>query len=131
MKLTFCCAACAVIMLALPAFPAPLPGQAVYDKTCKNCHGDKGEGSPTADQFFRTNIPRLNSEFVQSKSDSEIEKIIKGGKGKMPPVKKPDPRVSPARPRTMGVPPPTNPHGKKLDADEIRDVIAYIRTFRK
>jgi mono/diheme cytochrome c family protein len=131
MKFAVCFTVGAAIMLALPAFSAQLPGKAVYDKTCKNCHGDRGTGSPTADQFYKVKIPRLNSAYVQSKSDSEIKEIITGGKGKMPAVRKSDSMASPARPTTMGVPPPSDPHAKKLDPGEVDDVIAYVRTFTK
>ena len=111
----------AVIVLAAsalfaPAYAADHPGKAVYDQTCKNCHGADGEGSVVADKFFQVQIPRLASNRVQMRTNPELEKIILGGSGRMEPVK-------------MGR--PTMPHGKtkKLTDKQIEDVIAYVRTF--
>jgi mono/diheme cytochrome c family protein len=111
----------AVIALAAsavfaPAYAAEHPGKAVYDQTCKNCHGPDGEGSVIADKFFQVQIPRLASDRVQMHTNPELEEIILGGSGRMEPVR-------------MGR--PTMPHAKtkKLTEKQIGDVIAYIRTF--
>ena len=62
-------------------------GKAVFDTTCKNCHGVKGEGDRMADKFYQVTIPRLNSDYVQQKSDAELSEIITKGRRKMEAVR--------------------------------------------
>lgn len=87
-------------------------GKEVYDKTCKECHGDAGQGNSLADKFYEVRIPRLNSDFVQKKSDAELKEIMTKGRRRMGP-----PRVG-----QMMKHPTTN----EMDA-----VIAYIRSLKK
>ena len=61
-------------------------GKTTYNLTCARCHGSDGGGNTQADQFFHTNIPRLNSAAVQSKSDAELKETIAKGIRAMPPV---------------------------------------------
>ncbi|MCW5980302.1 MAG: cytochrome c [Bryobacteraceae bacterium] len=89
-------------------------GKTVFDKTCAQCHGPEGKGDLSADKFYQVRIPRLNSEYVQGKSDQELKEIITKGKKKMTPV----------RPGQ-----PTAEH--KLKAEWVDDVIAYVRTLKK
>jgi mono/diheme cytochrome c family protein len=100
----------------LPAYPADLPGKAVYDKSCVNCHGQAGKGDKMADSFWKVTIPRLNSKHVQGKSDAELKKIIVGGVRKMEPVK-------------MGA--PSSPHRPKITPEQTDEVIQYVRTLKK
>jgi mono/diheme cytochrome c family protein len=93
---------------------ADLPGKAVYDQTCQKCHGQEGKGDPIADKFFQVRIPRLNSEYVQEKSDAELKEIITQGRRKMEPVR---------------IGQPVAKHNLKLE--QVDDVIAYVRTFKK
>jgi mono/diheme cytochrome c family protein len=115
-KLGLCLAA--VVGLALPAVSADHPGKAVFDDTCKYCHGAEGKSNPTVESFYKVKIPSLASAYVKSKTDGELREIVTGGKGKMEPV-------------TAGFR-PTAPHskGKKLTDEQVTDVIAYIRTLR-
>jgi cytochrome c5 len=69
------------------AATANLSGKAVFERTCARCHGANGKGNPAADRFFQTQIPRLDSAFVQSKSDGELKDIVGHGKNKMDPVR--------------------------------------------
>ncbi len=87
-------------------------GKEVYDKTCQECHGDTGQGNSLADKFYEVKIPRLNSDYVQQKSDAELKEIMTKGRRKMGP-----PRVG----QMM-----RHPSVTEMDA-----VIAYIRTFKK
>jgi len=87
----------------------------VFEKTCKNCHGPEGKGNPTASSFWKVKIPRLDSRYVQQKSDEEIRKIITGGIRKMEPVR-------------MDTPPA--PHRGKLTPAEVDEAIAYVRTLK-
>ena len=100
----------------LPAYPAELPGKAVYDKTCLNCHGKEGKGDKMLDNFYKVTIPRLNSKYVQGKSDAELNKIITAGVRKMEPVE-------------MGA--PTLPHRQKITSEQADEVIQYVRTLKK
>ena len=101
-------------VLGMPASSAENPGKAVFDKTCKQCHGPEGKGNVAADKFYEVKIPRLNSDYVQRKSDDEIREIITQGRRKMRPVR-------------MGQ--PVAEH--KLEPSEVGDVIAYVRTLKK
>jgi len=89
-------------------------GKEVYSKTCKRCHGPEGKGYLIADKFFQTTIPRLSSAYVQSKPDEELREVITKGRRQMDPVR-------------MGQPQARH----DLDAGEVDDVIAYVRTLKK
>ena len=97
-----------------PAHSAEQPGKEAYDNTCKKCHGDNGAGDTMADRFYQITIPRLNSDYVQSKTDAEIKTIVTKGKGKMVPVR-------------PGTPSPSH----VFSGEWVDDVIAYVRTFKK
>ena len=64
-------AALAAVVTIVPACADQLPGKAVFDKTCKNCHGPEGKGNPTASSFWKVKIPRLDTQYVQQKSEDE------------------------------------------------------------
>ncbi len=80
-------------------------GQAVFNKSCKACHGPNGQGNPAMAKALKVTIPDLGSAPVQSQSDDALRKDILEGKGKMKPV--------------------------KLSAGEVKEVIAYVRTLAK
>lgn len=81
-------------------------GQAVYDKSCKACHGPDGTANPAIAKMMKVDVQDLKSTEVQGMSDDDLKKIISGGKGKMRPVN----AVS----------------GAALD-----DVVAYVRSLKK
>ena len=81
-------------------------GHAVYDKSCKACHGNEGQGNPGIAKAMYVTIHDLGSADVQGKSDAELRKIITEGKGKMKPV-------------------------QSVPADQVPNVIAYIRSLAK
>jgi mono/diheme cytochrome c family protein len=108
-------AALAALAMVVPACAADLPGKAVFEKTCKNCHGPEGKGNPTVDSFWKLRIPRLNSVYVQKKSDEELKEIISGGIRKMEPVR---------------MDAPSAPHRPKLTPPQVDDVVAYVRTLK-
>ena len=79
------------------AAPAPPPaagparadveaGKVAYDKFCKKCHGEKGEGVARMYALVDAKLLSLGSRQTQSKSDQEIKKSINDGIGKMEPV---------------------------------------------
>jgi len=103
------------MVIAVVGSAAPnLSGKAVFDRTCARCHGPKGNGNPAADKFFKTPVPRLDSTYVQSKSDEELKDIISHGKRNMEPV-----RVGQATVQHL------------LSPESVDAVIAYVRTFKK
>ena len=81
-------------------------GQAVFDKSCKTCHGADGTGNPNIAKMMNVEMRPLGSPEVQAQSDDDLKKIISSGKGKMRPV--------------------ATVTGKSLD-----DVVAYLRTLKK
>ncbi len=81
-------------------------GQAVYDKSCKSCHGADGTPNAAVAKMMKVEIKDLKSPEVQSLSDDDLKTIITTGKGKMRPV--------------------SSVTGKSVD-----DVIAYVRSLKK
>ena len=80
-------------------------GKAVYDKSCKSCHGPDGAGNPAVAKMMKVDMQDLKSADVQAMSDGDLEKVITDGKGKMKPVASAAPSAA--------------------------DVVAYIRTWKK
>ncbi len=64
-----------------------LSGKEIFERTCQVCHGANGAGNRAADEFFELKLPRLNSAYVQAKSDAELHKIISEGTRRMDPVR--------------------------------------------
>ncbi len=118
--LKLCSVLAVALVVAMSAFAADNneTGKAVYDQTCKTCHGEGGQGSNVADAFYKIEIPRLASKEVQMRTNPELTKIIKGGTGRMDPVR-------------LGRPLAPHDKTKKLTDQQIADVIAYVRTFWK
>ena len=61
-------------------------GQAVYDKSCKGCHGTDGTPNAGVAKAMKVEMHDLKSPEVQSKSDADLKKVIADGQGKMKPV---------------------------------------------
>ncbi|MCE5310827.1 MAG: cytochrome c [Acidobacteriales bacterium] len=108
--------ALAALGMLYPACAEELSGKAIFERTCKNCHGPEGKGNPTVDSFWKMKIPRLDSQYVQQKPDAELKKIITGGIRKMEPVR---------------MDAPTAPHRAKLTDSQVDSVIAYVRILKK
>ncbi len=88
-------------------------GREVFAKTCARCHGANGDGNEAADRFFQTKLPRLNSEYVQAKSDAELREIITQGRRKMDPV-----RIGQSTVQHL------------LPSESIDSVLAYLRSLK-
>ena len=58
-------------------------GQAVYNTSCKSCHGADGAGNPSVAKMMKVEMKDLKSADVQSLSDADIKNIVSAGKGKM------------------------------------------------
>jgi len=101
-------------VIAVVTGPMPkLSGKAVFERTCARCHGPKGQGNPAADKFFQTPVPKLDSAYVQGKSDEELKDIISHGRRMMDPV-----RMGQAQVQHL------------LDSGSVEAVIQYVRTFK-
>lgn len=97
------------IALALVALAASSPAKAddgatLFKSNCVVCHGADGTGTPTGKSL---KAPDLHSEAVQKLTDAQIAAQIENGKNNMPPFK--------------GV----------LNADQIKALVVYVRTFKK
>jgi cytochrome c5 len=102
-------------VIAVVASPgSQMMGKQIFEHTCERCHGRNGQGNPDARKFFKANIPRLDSAFVQGKSDAELRDIISNGMNKMPPVQIGEPRVQ-----------------HLLDSSSVDKVIRYLRTLKQ
>jgi mono/diheme cytochrome c family protein len=56
-------------------------GKALYDTSCKSCHGPDGTPNPAVAKMMKVEMKDL------SKTDADIAAVITNGKGKMQPVK--------------------------------------------
>ena len=99
-------AAVVVVSCAGLAMAGAAEGKAVYDKSCKSCHGADGQGNPTIAKMMKVEMRPLGSAEVQAQSNGELKNVIEHGKGKMKPI--------------------TSVSGKASD-----DVVAYLRTLKK
>ncbi len=80
-------------------------GAAVFTGKCAMCHGKGGAGDTGMGKSLK--IRDLASADVQKLTDADITKIVTDGKGKMPAYK------------------------GKLSDDEIKSVVAFIRSLKK
>jgi cytochrome c6 len=80
-------------------------GAATYKAKCASCHGADGSGNTPAGKSTKA-LPFSSPDIVKA-SDDDLIAATKNGKGKMP--------------RYAG----------KLTDDQIKDVVAYIRTLQK
>ena len=91
--------------LALAAGDAAA-GKAVYDKSCKSCHGADGTPNAAVAKMMKVDMKDLKSTEVQALSDEDMKKIVTEGKGKMRPV-------------------------KTVSGPAVDDLIAYVRSLKK
>jgi mono/diheme cytochrome c family protein len=84
----------------------PAAGKAVFDKTCKTCHGATGVANPNIAKMMKVDIKDLGSPEIQKMSDADFKTTITEGKGKMKPV-------------------------KSVAGNDIDNVVAYVRTLKK
>jgi len=91
-----------LLALALP-LAAFADGAAIYKAKCAACHGPDGSGQTTVGKNLK--VSDLSSAEVQKLSDAEMTKLLTDGKGKMP--------------------------KSKLPADDIKAVIAFVRSLKK
>jgi len=77
----------------------------VYKTNCVLCHAADGSGTSPSGKAMKAKD--LRSAEVQGKTDAELQDFITKGQGKMPAF------------------------GKKLSADTIKSLVAYIRALPK
>ena len=80
-------------------------GADIYKARCAMCHGDDGKATTPAGMAFKA--ASFNDPAIIKISDADRTDIVKKGKGKMPVF------------------------GDKLTDDQIKSVLAYIRTLEK
>jgi cbb3-type cytochrome c oxidase subunit III len=101
-----------VMIAALLAVPAlthaqknQRRGQEIFQELCAGCHGPDGRAQTDIGKALEA--ADLTSEAIQQKSDSELSKSVKGGKGKMPAFE------------------------NKLADDEMKAVLSYVKQLGK
>ncbi len=90
-------------MFALPLSARADDAAATFKAKCAGCHGADGTGSAIGKKMGAHDF---TSADVQKMSDAELTDIITNGKGKMPSY-------------------------KSLSPDQIKGLVAYIRTLKK
>ncbi len=83
--------------------PTPSPGKNTFKAKCAACHGPEGAANTPFGK--RLKIRDLRSPEVQKQTDDELTAIITNGK------------------------PPMPAFGKTLSTEEIRQLVAYIRSI--
>ncbi|MBZ5603231.1 MAG: cytochrome c [Acidobacteriia bacterium] len=81
-------------------------GAAVYDKSCKSCHGADGTPNAGVAKMMKVEIHDLKSPEVQKMSDADLKAVITQGKGKMKPI-------------------------ASVTGGSVDDVVAYVRSLKK
>jgi mono/diheme cytochrome c family protein len=102
--------AIATFIIALAALAFPLlafadDGAALFKTKCAACHGPDGAGQTTMGKANK--LRDLGSPDVQKLADDELTAIITSGKNKMP------------------------PYGKSLKPEQVKDLVAFVRTLKK
>jgi cytochrome c6 len=93
-----------LLFFTLPA-RSQAGGETLYKSKCVACHGADGKGETAIGKANKMND--LGSPDVQKQSDVDLTATITNGKNKMP------------------------AYGKSLKPDQIKDLVAYIRTFTR
>lgn len=94
-----------MVLIAAPAIFAAEDGVAVYKAKCAMCHGGSGQGDTPMGKTLK--VKNLSSPDVQKQTDEQLTSTINKGKGKMPPF------------------------ANKLNEDQVKAVIGYVRTLGK
>jgi cbb3-type cytochrome c oxidase subunit III len=97
------------VLLAIPALSEAQKnqrrGEEIFQELCAGCHGPDGRAQTDIGKAVQA--ADLTSEAIQQKSESELSKSVKGGKGKMPAFE------------------------NKLADDEIKAVLTYVKQLGK
>jgi cytochrome c6 len=90
-----------ICLLSVPAKADTAAGEALFKAKCAACHGADGKGK----EALKT--PDMTAADAQKKSDADLAAVITNGK------------------------PPTMPPFKSLTADQVKDLVSYIRSLKK
>jgi len=93
-----------IVFLSAPANADTAVAEATFKAKCAACHGPDGKGETATGKMMK--VKDFSSEEVQKMTDADLTAAITAGKGKMPPY-------------------------KTLSADQVKDLVAYIRAFGK
>src|ERR1700687_1336176 len=102
--ITGICALAVAVMLCAPA-KADEKSAALYKQKCAVCHGADGKGDTPTGKTMK--VRSFTDPEVAKMSDDELAGAIEKGKDKMP------------------------AYGKSLKPDEIKAMVAYIRSLAK
>ena len=105
---------CAVVLgAALSAHAADAEqGKKLYGQFCATCHGQSGKGDgPGAAALNPKPRDHTDKEYMSQLSDDDLMKVIKNGGA------------------SIGKSPLMPPWGASLKDDQIKDIIAYVRTL--
>ena len=92
-----------LLTIAAPTFAAT-KGSQIFHSHCVMCHGEDGTGNTPAGKAFKA--VNFHNPAVVKLSDADLTEIISNGKNRMP------------------------AYVDRLDATDIQNVIAYIRTLQ-
>ncbi len=96
----------AIAALALLVAAAPqTDGAALYKSRCAMCHSADGSGKTPMGE--KMGVKDLKADAVQKQTDAQLTQTIAKGKGKMP------------------------AYGEKMKPEEIKQLVAYIRSLKK
>ena len=104
-KLTIVAMVTLFILSATVAFAAAPGAPETFKAKCASCHGPDGAGATSVGKAMK--VRDLRAADVQKQSDTDLQKIISDGKGKMPAYK------------------------DKLSVADISSLVAYIRGLAK
>ena len=93
-----------IVFLSAPANADTAAAEATFKAKCAACHGPDGKGETATGKMMK--VKDFSSEEVQKMTDADLTAAITTGKGKMPPY-------------------------KTLSAEQVKDLVAYIRAFGK
>lgn len=96
-----------------PAAPAVADGKALYEQSCSACHGQDAKGIAGLGKDLTA-----HSAFVSSQSDDQLLEFIKKGRDASDPA------------NTTGVAMPPKGGNPALTDDEIKAIIAYLRSLQ-
>lgn len=94
----------AIASLSAPAKADAAAAEATYKAKCAMCHGPDGKGETATGKMMK--VKDFASDDVGKMSDADLTAAISSGKAKMPPF-------------------------KALSADQVKDLVAYVRAFGK
>lgn len=98
---------------AAPAAPSAEHGQQLFATTCASCHGPQGAGIPHLGKDLQT------SKFAAGLNDTQLADFITQGRAANDPL------------NTTHVPMPPKGGNPALSAQDISDIVAYLRQLQK